>query len=194
MLRTSQLKILKNAIGTNKRGLWQWIDDTFNRMDDDRIKEVGPNMACAEWLMKNGARIRWKGCKEFVSHYNCLPNMECGSQNLFQIEEVFAGEEASISHIGFRYFKDCKNISDVAFVGCHTINNEALSKLNIMKNHLLNLKINGCVNVSDDGILALGDLQALKYLELKNLQFVEKPETINHLKAKLPKCTVQYSE
>lgn len=73
-------------------------------MDDDRIREVGPNMACAEWLMKNGAQVRWKGCKEFVSHYNSLPNMECGSHSRFQIEEVFAGKEASILHIGFRYF------------------------------------------------------------------------------------------
>jgi len=51
------------------------------------------------------------------------------------------------------------NISDVAFVGCHTINNEALSELKVMKHHLSSLKINGCVNVSDGGVLSLGDLQ-----------------------------------
>lgn len=73
-------------------------------MDNDRINEVGPNMACAEWLMKNGAQVRWKGCKEFVSHYDCLPNLACGSLKQFQIQEVYAGKEASISHIGFRYF------------------------------------------------------------------------------------------
>lgn len=75
------------------------------RIDDDRIKEVGPNMACAEWLMKNGAQIRWKGCKEFVDHYDCLPNMKCvGLRNQFKIEQVYAGKSASISHIGFGYF------------------------------------------------------------------------------------------
>lgn len=73
-------------------------------MDDDRIKEVGPNMACAEWLMKNGAQVRWKGCKEFVSHYDSLPSLSSGSLKQFQIQEVYAGKEASISHIGFRYF------------------------------------------------------------------------------------------
>lgn len=73
-------------------------------MDNDRIKEVGPNLACAEWLMKNGAQVRWKGSKEFVSHYDCLPKGERGSLKQFQIEEVIAGKEASISHIGFRYF------------------------------------------------------------------------------------------
>lgn len=85
-------------------------------MDDDRIKEVGPNMACAEWLMKNGAQVRWKGCEKFVSHYNCLPNMECGSRKQFQIEEVFAGKEASISHIGFRYFSMYTNDITIAIL------------------------------------------------------------------------------
>jgi len=74
--------------------------------DDDRIKEIGPNLACAEWLMKNGAQVRWKGCKEFVSHYDCLPSPSVTSSNpgQFLIEQVYAGKEASISHIGFSYF------------------------------------------------------------------------------------------
>lgn len=177
----------------SKRCLWQWIDDTFNRLDDDRIKEIGPNLACAEWLMKNGAQVRWKGCKEFVSHYNCLPNITSCNLGQFLIEQVYAGKEASISHIGFNYFKNCKNISQVEFVGCNTIDNEALSKLNILKDYLTSLKINGCVNVSDQGIMSLEQLQALKYLELKNLQFLSEPEArIDHLKRKLPECNVQY--
>ncbi|VVC27728.1 Hypothetical protein CINCED_3A003958 [Cinara cedri] len=126
-------------------------------LDDDRIKEVGPNMACAEWLMKNGAQIRWKGCEEFVNHYNCLPIKSRGQQ--FQIEEVYAGRESSISSIGFPFFTGCKNISEVAFVGCHTINDEALSKLKILKDNLTTLKINGCMNVTDKGILTLEHLQ-----------------------------------
>jgi len=151
-------------------------------MDYERIKEVGPNIACAEWLMKNGAQVRWKGCNEYVSHYDCLPNMKCGSSKNFKIEQVYAGQEASISHVGFHYFskyyllkyklnlvsntlfdlncvEDCENISDIAFVGCHTINNEALSKLGILKNSLTSLKVNGCINVSDEGILSLECLQ-----------------------------------
>ncbi|CAI6365752.1 unnamed protein product [Macrosiphum euphorbiae] len=194
MLKTLQFQFLKiNTIGMNKRLLWQWIDDTFNRFDDDRIKEIGPNLACAEWLMKNGAQVRWKGCKEFVSHYNCLPNITSCNLGQFLIEQVYAGKEASISHIGFDYFKNCKNISEVEFVGCHTIDNEALSKLNILKDYLTNLKINGCINVSDQGIKSLEQLQALKYLELKNLQFLSEPEaTIDHLKIKLPECNIQY--
>lgn len=52
----------------------------------------------------------------------------------------------------------CKNISDVAFVECQSINNEAISKLEILKDNLINLKINGCSNVSDKGILTLTNI------------------------------------
>lgn len=59
----------------------------------------------------------------------------------------------------FYFTETCENISDMAFIGCHTITNEALRKLDILKNYLTSLKINGCVNVSDEGILALEHLQ-----------------------------------
>ncbi|XP_060836286.1 ATP synthase subunit s, mitochondrial-like [Rhopalosiphum padi] len=196
MMMLTTLKSLffrKNIIEMNKRYLWQWIDNTFNCLDDDRIKEIGPNLACAEWLMKNGARVRWKGCKEYVSHYDCLPNTTSIHLKQFVIEQVYAGKEASISHIGFSYFKNCKNISKVEFDKCDSINNEALIKLNILKDHLTNLKINDCVNISDQGIRSLEQLQALKYLELKNVKFLSEPGTmIDHLKTKLPECNVQY--
>jgi H+-transporting ATP synthase F0 complex subunit s len=73
------------------------------RFDEERAKEIGPNLACAEWLMKNGAKVRCKGCREFVSHYDCLPT-RYDVLGQFKIEQVYAGEEASISHIGFTHF------------------------------------------------------------------------------------------
>lgn len=79
-------------------------------MDDDRIKEIGPDLACAEWLMKNGAKVRWKGCKEYVHHYDCLPNISPVHRKQFLIQQVYAGNEASISHLGFSYFSRFLNI------------------------------------------------------------------------------------
>ncbi|KAL4148175.1 hypothetical protein QTP88_002459 [Uroleucon formosanum] len=194
MLKTLQSNLFrKNKIGMNIRPLWKWIDDTFNCLDDDRIEKIGPNLACAEWLMKNGAKIRWKGCKEFVSHYDCLPNTTSIHLKQFVVEHVYAGKEASISHVGFRYFKNCTHISNIEFDGCNSINNEALGQLNILKDYLKNLKINNCVNVSDQGIMSLEQLQALKYLELKNVKCLSEPKImIGHLKTKLPECNVQY--
>lgn len=31
MLKTLQFNVLKNVIGMNKRCLWQWVDDIFNK-------------------------------------------------------------------------------------------------------------------------------------------------------------------
>lgn len=43
-----------------------------SRVDGDRIKEIGPEKAAAEWLIRNGAAIRWKNQAKFVSDYNSM--------------------------------------------------------------------------------------------------------------------------
>jgi hypothetical protein len=60
--------------------------------------------------MKNGAQVRFKGCKEFVSHYDCLTTGQDRSIKQLKIEQVYAGKEATISHIGFNYFSMYKLI------------------------------------------------------------------------------------
>ncbi|XP_050527838.1 ATP synthase subunit s, mitochondrial-like [Daktulosphaira vitifoliae] len=143
----------------NNRNLWQYINNSFNRVEEDRIKMIGSNIACAEWLMKNGAYVRCKGYKGFVNHYDCLPKPSHGCLQHFKIEEVFAGKDASISHLGFDNFENCDNISAVSFIGCNFIENKAMNKLKVLKNSLKCLKVISCVNVSNSGIKSLENLQ-----------------------------------
>ncbi|XP_025407149.1 ATP synthase subunit s, mitochondrial-like [Sipha flava] len=189
--KSSLFNVVKSTIGS-RRNLWQWVANSFNQFDEERANEIGPNLACAEWLMKNGAKVRCRGCKEFVSHYNCLPT-GYDFHRQFKIEQVYAGEEASISHIGFAHFKDCNNISDVSFVRCSTINDEAIQKLQILKDSLKCLEIDGCENVTKEGIIELEHLQALKNLELKNIRLENEIKIINHLKSKLQNCNIVYN-
>jgi len=52
--------------------------------------------------------------KEYVFHYDCLPNATSSSfLNQFQIEQAYAGKEASISDIGFSYFSKFLNICNI---------------------------------------------------------------------------------
>lgn len=78
-----------------------YIENTsVHRVDAARIKEVGPDRACAEWLLRNGASVRWKGVDKYLSDYNALGT--AGKQTQY-IQAVDA-TDSSISHIGFPHF------------------------------------------------------------------------------------------
>lgn len=72
-----------------------------SRVDDTRIAEVGPDRACAEWLMRNGAFVKWTNDREFLKDYNALP----AEGDIRYIQEVDA-TDSSIMHYGFEYFSE----------------------------------------------------------------------------------------
>lgn len=145
-----------------------FLNYVFNRVSDKRRKEVGPDRACAEWLMKNGAFIRWVGNPEFVSHYNLLP-LDKKIEGNFYIEEVKANSKASIMYYGFRNFEGCNHISKVTFDDVNTIDDRAMNKLSYLQHTLKYLYIGNCKNVTAEGLIPLTKLQNLKLLHLKNL-------------------------
>ena len=69
-------------------------------MDTDRIKAVGPNRACAEWLLRCGASVKFMGYEKWNNDYNLLPT---GAKEKYVIEEVDA-TDSCIMHIGFPHF------------------------------------------------------------------------------------------
>ena len=70
------------------------------RFDDKRVEEVGPNRACAEWLLKCGAQVKFKNWGTYTVDYNKMPP---GGYEQFLIEEIRA-ENACIMARGFEYF------------------------------------------------------------------------------------------
>lgn len=66
-------------------------------VDAERIKEIGPDRACAEWLLKNGAYVRWKHFTEPLTDYNALP-----ASGNYYIEAIEAND-AGICDVGFPY-------------------------------------------------------------------------------------------
>ena len=71
-------------------------------MDYSRIKELGPDQAAAEWLVRCGAVVKFKNMDKWSTDYNCLPR---GTSGQFFIEEVDA-TDSSIMHVGFDYFSE----------------------------------------------------------------------------------------
>jgi len=84
-----------------KRLFWGWLNTITNKVDSSRIKDVGPDRAAAEWLLRCGATIRWKGQTVTLRDYNSLP--PGGYRQLF-IEEVDATGSCIMS-VGFPYFR-----------------------------------------------------------------------------------------
>lgn len=172
-----------------RRQFFWALNKVWNYVDKDRIKEVGPDKACAEWLMKNGAFIKWAKESTFVESYN---ELQLETQKRF-IEEIDA-TDSSIMALGFPYFVGCNSIKKVKFHKCFLIDNEALDKLSILKNSLQHLLIMECANVDDKGLVHLSKLVNLKYLLLCNLTSVkDMKKCLDDLKTALPDCKIAHN-
>lgn len=67
------------------------------RVSQDRIKEVGPDRACAEWLLRCGAHVRFKGFDRWQTDYNTLSG---DGFNKYRIEMIDATDSA-VMRVGF---------------------------------------------------------------------------------------------
>lgn len=171
-----------------KRNFWAWLNIIFNRVDEQRIQQFGPDRVCAEWLLRNGAGIKWVNNPTFLNDYNALP-LE-GVK--FNIEEVEA-KESSIMHYGFVHFRGCKFIKKIVFNKCSYIEDEALKDLAHLKNSLEELQIIDCPNLTANGLSELGQLDRLKILKLAQLPYVrDKNSLVGKLEEKLKKCEISF--
>ncbi|KAK0088697.1 hypothetical protein PV325_010965 [Microctonus aethiopoides] len=177
-----------------KRPLFYWLVAVFNRVSESRIKEVGADIACAEWLIRNGAAVKWGNLNNYLNNYDTLAaiieNQKTNENSKLFIHGVDATDSA-ISYEGFQHFDGCKYINHVKLVNCVYIGNEAISKLNYLRNSLKNLEISNCTNVTESGLNHLKQLTNLEKLKLANLPAV-KNETniIRELRKSLPKCEI----
>lgn len=67
--------------------------------DEKKVKELGPNVAAAEWLIRNGAQAKFSKAST-LTDYDKLLNEE--SYKSDQIIEIDATKSA-INHVGFPY-------------------------------------------------------------------------------------------
>ncbi|KAK9892630.1 hypothetical protein WA026_021008 [Henosepilachna vigintioctopunctata] len=171
------------------QGLFEGVlNKVFNAVDEDRRMDVGPNRACAEWLLRNGASVKLVNQQEYLSDYNALPKEDCPI-TIIEVKAV----ESSISHYGFENFKGCNRISKVIFHKCNFLQNEAMQELSYLKNSLKYLQISSCPDITDNGLLYLQGLK-LTTLKISNLPYVENKDTVlDTLKASLPNCNISFS-
>ncbi|XP_042209084.1 ATP synthase subunit s, mitochondrial-like isoform X2 [Homarus americanus] len=139
---------------TPQRNLWGWLNAIFNKVDESRIKDVGPDRACAEWLLRCGAFVKWQNSENWTKDYNTLP---ATGGRFLKIEEIDATDSA-IMHIGFPHFRGCKHIRRIVFHKASYLDDLGLSQLLLLQNSLKELQISSCGNVTSDGLRNLKKL------------------------------------
>ena len=75
-------------------------DNSLSRVDEDMIKEMGAEAAAAQWLIRNGAKVKWGKNGDMFDDYDKLMNSEASRSNF--ISEIDA-TNSSITHVGFPY-------------------------------------------------------------------------------------------
>ncbi|XP_025075737.1 ATP synthase subunit s, mitochondrial isoform X3 [Pogonomyrmex barbatus] len=169
------------------REFFYWLTIIFNRVDYERIQSVGPDRACAEWLLKNGASVRWKGFSEHLKDYNKLPPEE----NRCYIQAVDA-TDSGVTHVGFPHFVGCRYIDEIKLVRCFYLYNNALPLLAAVKDTLVTLEIKDCKSITDEGVRSLKNLKNLKTLKLGGMPYLEDKASLKKELAKaLPNCSIE---
>lgn len=74
-----------------------------NRVDYERIRDVGPDRAASEWLLRCGAMVRYHGQERWHKDYNHLPT---GPLDKYKIQAIDA-TDSCIMRIGFDYMGNC---------------------------------------------------------------------------------------
>uniref|UniRef100_G3MQ10 Uncharacterized protein n=1 Tax=Amblyomma maculatum TaxID=34609 RepID=G3MQ10_AMBMU len=187
----NKLWLTKQATHSQKRFFWQWLNAVFNRYDRNRVKEIGPDRAAAEWLIRCGAAVRWSGAVKFHSDYNTLPATSSGA---YRIEEIDA-TDSSIMEVGFPYLRDLTHLKAINLTRCHYLGDKALGMLQLRKDSLEKVQVISCGNVTDVGVKSLAELSKLHYLKLFDLPEISDREAIlKHFRDLLPTCNVEFPE
>ncbi|CAM1320218.1 ATP5S (predicted) [Pycnogonum litorale] len=172
------------------RCLYRWLYFIFNSVDKQRIKQVGPDRAAAEWLMRCGAQVKWKNFDRWQTDYNTLPGR---GFNKYKIESIYA-DNAAIMHTGFNHLDGLKYLKSLTLITCPSVNDECLSMLNFVRETLQELEIKHSGNITDDGIKSLHQLTNLQKLTLFDLPDVKnREECMKFLQKQLPTCDIEYN-
>ncbi|CAO2586487.1 ATP synthase subunit s, mitochondrial [Lemmus lemmus] len=170
----------------DSRYFWEWLNTVFNKVDYERIRDVGPDRAASEWLLRCGAKVRYCGHQKWLQDYNNLPG---GSMDRYKIQAIDA-TDSCIMDIGLEHMEGLEHVEKITLCKCHYIEDnclQRLSQLEKLRKSLLEMEIIACGNVTDNGIIALRHFRNLRYLFLSDLPGVKDKDNLTQVfKTALP--------
>uniref|UniRef100_A0A914XGK8 ATP synthase subunit s, mitochondrial n=1 Tax=Plectus sambesii TaxID=2011161 RepID=A0A914XGK8_9BILA len=166
-------------------------DYFYNSYDEKRVAEVGPDLACAEWLMKCGATSVRLSDGRVVDSLRQLKSVIKPDTPVL-INAIDASDSA-ISESGFAYFKGCAGIATLKLNFCDFVTNDCIRRLEPLKNSLTDLEIVTNGNISDQAAYWLVKLTNLRRLHLYFLPCVhDRTGMLRKLKVGLPQCQISF--
>ncbi|KAL1236306.1 ATP synthase subunit s [Trichinella pseudospiralis] len=170
----------------------KFIDNYYNRYNKNRVKQLGCQRCCAEWLIRCAAIFRVSGSSEFVSSKRQLLQLS----EPFEIEEV-DGSDSCISTPGLDYFQGVNTIKTLRLSYCSWIDDDSLYKVAFHLKDCLNaIEIVDCGCISGVGLLYLQNMTKLRNIVIRDLPMVKPGEriiVIDSLKTKFDKtCKITY--
>ena len=119
-------------------------------MDLKRIKEIGPNAACMEWLLRNGSTFKLSHSDTLFKDYNRLPP----SRTNMKITEIYSADSSLMNH-GFEHLKGLEHLRKLHIASNRFVTNEMLQKLGYVKDSLEELALIDCPHITDNGVALL---------------------------------------
>lgn len=176
------------------RPFWFFVYYAFNRIESDRVRQFGPDRACAEWILRNGGAISECGDPgTLITNYNDLPPARRYSSdtNRFRVHSIVA-DNIGILAMGFDHLQGCQRVERIVLRNCAHLENDALDRFGLVMQSLRHVEVFGCRNIRVDGLLALGKLERLQSLRLGSLLGVRDLKSVAEaLKRYRPQCTVE---
>ncbi|XP_046575679.1 ATP synthase subunit s, mitochondrial-like isoform X2 [Haliotis rubra] len=157
--RSQSLK-LTGFSGTSvpSRCLWGWLNSVFNRVDEERLKQVGPDRACAEWVLRCGGSVKWVGLNHWEKDYNTLP---ASGFDKYKVEEI-DGTTSAVMSLGFPHLSGLTHVKKIVLHDCRYLDDDALNYLPQVKATLQHLQISSCGDITDRGLSPLSELVNLE--------------------------------
>ncbi|CAF2637602.1 unnamed protein product [Rotaria sp. Silwood2] len=185
-------RLTSNISLTNNRQFWSWLNFVWNKYDRKRVQEIGPDRACAEWLLRCSGSVRFKNWNSITSDYNAIPSG--GAPEQCKIEEIRA-IKACITSDGFAYLDGLTDLKKIHLEKCDQVGDGSIIRFKKVNNTLESIALIDLVQISENGLGNLTDLKNLKQIILARLPGIKNREgIIKLLHNELPKCTVNYDD
>jgi len=188
LLRNSHLVNDGVTVRRLTEGLFSgFLTNQWNRVDAKRLKEVGPDRLCAEWLLRCGGSCKVVNRETWHSDYNALVSFTLKTR-----VEAIDGSNSCVNSGGFRHIHGLTALKAVKLDYCLHFCDSGLDHLAEVQETLTRLRLSNCPQLTDAGLVEkIPALRNLSVLQLTHLPAVKDMNSVaGKLKEALPNCDI----